>query len=133
MIDDKARNDDDRGRRGRRGEDHHYGSTSSFQEKKGYKPNVELTYMDETGRLMNQKEAFRFLSHKFHGKGSGKIKTEKRMKKIMEEGAMRNMSSTDTPLNTLQKLKSRQAETATPYLILTGNKNNATDVTDLRK
>ena len=77
---------------------------------------------------------FRYLSHRFHGKGSGKIKTEKRMKKIMEEGAMKNMSSTDTPLNTLQKLKARQSETATPYLILTGNKSNpATDITDIRK
>ena len=56
------------------------------------------------------------------------------MKKIMEEGAMKNMSSTDTPLNTLQKLKARQSETATPYLILTGNKSNpATDITDIRK
>merc|ERR1712226_1133317 len=105
----------------------------AFQEKSGYVPNVQLEYVDDGGRLMNEKEAFRHGSHKFHGKGSGKIKTEKRMKKIMEEGSMRNMSSTDTPLNTLQKLKSRQAETATPYLILTGNKNNATDVTDLRK
>jgi len=138
-IDDKvnSREDERGGRRGgrdRRDEDRYGGSTSSFQEKKGYKPNVDLTYMDDTGRMMNQKEAFRYLSHRFHGKGSGKIKTEKRMKKIMEEGAMKNMSSTDTPLNTLQKLKARQSETATPYLILTGNKSNpATDITDIRK
>ena len=31
---------------------------------------------------MNSKEAFRFLSHKFHGKGSGKLKTEKRFRKV---------------------------------------------------
>ena len=63
-----------------------------------------------------------------------KLKTEKRMKKVMEEGAMKNKSSTDTPLNTLQKLRSRQAETATPYLILTGNKNNeASELPGLRK
>ncbi len=34
---------------------------------------------------MNEKEAFRFLSHRFHGKGSGKKKTEKRAKKLVEE------------------------------------------------
>ncbi len=34
---------------------------------------------------MNAKEAFRYLSHRFHGKGSGKKKTEKRMKKMEEE------------------------------------------------
>jgi len=34
---------------------------------------------------MNEKEAFRFLSHRFHGKGSGKKKTEKRAKKLAEE------------------------------------------------
>jgi U4/U6.U5 tri-snRNP-associated protein 1 len=34
---------------------------------------------------MNEKEAFRFLSHRFHGKGSGKKKIEKRAKKLAEE------------------------------------------------
>jgi U4/U6.U5 tri-snRNP-associated protein 1 len=34
---------------------------------------------------MNEKEAFRFLSHRFHGKGSGKKKTEKRARKQAEE------------------------------------------------
>ena len=53
---------------------------------------MKLEYVDDGGRLMNEKEAFRHLSHKFHGKGSGKIKTEKRMKKIMEESMMKNMS-----------------------------------------
>ena len=34
---------------------------------------------------MNEKEAFRFLSHRFHGKYSGKNKQEKRAKKLLEE------------------------------------------------
>jgi U4/U6.U5 tri-snRNP-associated protein 1 len=53
--------------------------------KRSYKPNVQLRYNDEDGREMNQKEAFKHLSHRFHGKGSGKQKTEKRMKKKQEE------------------------------------------------
>jgi U4/U6.U5 tri-snRNP-associated protein 1 len=53
--------------------------------KKNYRPNVELRYTDEFGRSMNQKEAFKHMSHMFHGKGSGKMKTEKRLKKIEDE------------------------------------------------
>ena len=52
---------------------------------KEYKPDVKLRYNDEYGRQMNQKEAFKHLSHMFHGKGSGKMKTEKRLKKIEDE------------------------------------------------
>ena len=52
---------------------------------KEYKPNVELKYTDEFGRNMNEKEAFKHLSHMFHGKGSGKMKTEKKLKKVDEE------------------------------------------------
>ena len=91
-IDDKARDREEEG--GRRGRDRDYnrGPSTPFQEKSGYIPNVKLEYVDDSGRLMNEKEAFRHLSHKFHGKGSGKIKTEKRMKKVMEESMMKNMS-----------------------------------------
>lgn len=46
---------------------------------------------------------YRYLSHKFHGKGSGKNKTEKRMKKWKEELVMKQMSSSDTPLQTLER------------------------------
>ncbi|RYP45346.1 hypothetical protein DL768_008283 [Monosporascus sp. mg162] len=52
---------------------------------KGYQPNVELRYHDEFGRALDQKEAFKHLSHQFHGKGSGKGKTDKRLKKIEDE------------------------------------------------
>ena len=50
-----------------------------------YRPNVELKYVDEGGRKLDAKEAFKHLSHQFHGKGSGKLKTEKRLKKIEDE------------------------------------------------
>ncbi|WYZ37285.1 hypothetical protein EsH8_II_000791 [Colletotrichum jinshuiense] len=53
--------------------------------KKHYKPNVELKYVDDHGRSLDQKEAFKHMSHQFHGKGSGKGKTDKRLKKIEEE------------------------------------------------
>ncbi len=52
---------------------------------KEYKPNVELNYVDEHGRQMNQKEAFKQLSHQFHGKGSGNTKTKKHLDKVAAE------------------------------------------------
>lgn len=60
-----------------------------------YKPNVELKYVDEFGRNMNQKEAFKHLSHQFHGKGSGKQKTEKHLKRIEDDKRREAQSSLD--------------------------------------
>jgi len=61
-----------------------------------YKPKVNLKYIDEYGRDMNQKEAFKHLSHQFHGKSSGKQKTEKRLKSIDDEKKREAMSSLDS-------------------------------------
>lgn len=65
--------------------DRYMGQMSEFKEKEGYRPGFKLDYVDEKGRMMNQKEAFRYLSHKFHGKGPGKNKIDKRMKKMEQE------------------------------------------------
>ncbi|KAL2821895.1 SART-1 protein [Aspergillus granulosus] len=67
---------------------------------KEYRPDVQLKYIDEFGRQMNQKEAFKHLSHQFHGKGSGKMKTEKRLKKIEEEKKREAMSALDSSQHT---------------------------------
>ena len=61
-----------------------------------YKPDVQLKYIDEYGRAMNQKEAFKSLSHDFHGKGSGKQKTEKKLKKLDEEKKRESTSLLDS-------------------------------------
>ena len=65
-----------------------------------YKPDVQLKYVDEHGRLMDQKEAFKHLSHQFHGKGSGKMKTEKHLKKIEDEKKREAMSTLDSSQHT---------------------------------
>lgn len=57
-----------------------------FKDKETFKPNVKLDYIDDNGRILNLKEAFRYLSHKFHGKGPGKNKIEKRLKKMEQDG-----------------------------------------------
>ncbi|KAI0884714.1 SART-1 protein [Annulohypoxylon maeteangense] len=81
---------------------------------KGYKPNVELKYHDELGRSLDQKEAFKHLSHQFHGKGSGKGKTDKRLKKIEDEKRRESQSMLDASQNvgmssaTAQQTKKRK-------------------------
>ena len=61
-----------------------------------YKPDVQLKYVDEFGRSMNQKEAFKHLSHQFHGKTSGKQKTEKHLKKIDDDKKREAQSTLDS-------------------------------------
>ena len=65
-----------------------------------YKPDVQLKYVDDHGRTMNQKEAFKHLSHQFHGKGSGKQKTEKYLKRIEDEKKRESMSTLDSSQST---------------------------------
>jgi U4/U6.U5 tri-snRNP-associated protein 1 len=81
-IEDKAYGDDDKYSR----RDRYSGPLSDFREKETFKPNVKLEYIDDNGHLLSAKEAFRYLSHKFHGKGPGKNKIEKRLKKNEQEG-----------------------------------------------
>ncbi|RZF44531.1 hypothetical protein LSTR_LSTR002304 [Laodelphax striatellus] len=124
-IEDKTHVEDDKfGRRER-----YCGPTSDFREKDNYKPNVKLDYIDDDGHLLCAKEAFRYLSHKFHGKGPGKNKVEKRMKKNEQEVLMKQMSSTDTPLGTLNMLQQKQKETQSAFVVLSGSKHNQTPAT----
>jgi U4/U6.U5 tri-snRNP-associated protein 1 len=64
-----------------------------------YRPTIELKYIDEHGRKLDQKEAFKHLSHQFHGKGSGKGKTDKYLKKVEEEKRREAMSMLDASQN----------------------------------
>uniref|UniRef100_A0A3B4DUX5 Spliceosome associated factor 1, recruiter of U4/U6.U5 tri-snRNP n=1 Tax=Pygocentrus nattereri TaxID=42514 RepID=A0A3B4DUX5_PYGNA len=113
-IEDKMAIDDKYSRR-----EEYRGFTQDFKEKDGYKPDVKIEYVDESGRKLTPKEAFRQLSHRFHGKGSGKMKTEKRMKKLEEEALLKKMSSSDTPLGTVALLQEKQKSQKTPYIVLT--------------
>ncbi|KAM6435362.1 U4/U6.U5 tri-snRNP-associated protein 1 [Liasis olivaceus] len=115
-IEDKMAIDDKYSRR-----EEYRGFTQDFKEKDGYKPDVKIEYVDETGRKLTPKEAFRQLSHRFHGKGSGKMKTERRMKKLDEEALLKKMSSSDTPLGTVALLQEKQKAQKTPYIVLSGS------------
>lgn len=115
-IEDKMGFDDKYSRR-----EEYRGFTQEFKEKDSYKPDVNIEYVDESGRKLTPKEAFRQLSHRFHGKGSGKMKTERRMKKLEDEALLKKMSSSDTPLGTVALLQEKQKSQKTPYIVLSGS------------
>ncbi|KAL0727979.1 hypothetical protein Bca4012_024072 [Brassica carinata] len=70
---------------------------------------IRIERTDEFGRTqLTPKEAFRLLSHKFHGKGRGKMKEEKRMKQYPEELKFKQMKNSDTSVPTIQKQESHK-------------------------
>ncbi|KAE9592547.1 putative SNU66/SART1 family protein [Lupinus albus] len=85
------------------------------------KREIRIERTDEFGRILTPKEAFRTLSHKFHGKGPGKMKQEKRMKQYQEELKMKQMKSSDTPSLSVERMREAQARLQTPYLVLSGH------------
>ncbi|KAL3986047.1 SART-1 family protein [Acanthocheilonema viteae] len=97
------------------------GPVRPFPEKVDYKPDIRITYVDERGKEMESKDAFRVLSWKFHGKGPGKKQIEKRQAKQEKKELMKKMNSMDTPLGTLNKQLKKQEAMQTPYIILSGS------------
>ncbi|XWS27410.1 hypothetical protein CRYUN_Cryun26dG0112700 [Craigia yunnanensis] len=82
---------------------------------------IRIERTDEFGRIMTPKEAFRTLSHKFHGKGPGKMKQEKRIKQYQEELKLKQMKNSDTPSLSVERMREAQAQLKTPYLVLSGH------------
>jgi len=80
-----------------------------------------LDYLDERGRPMTPKEAFRRLSYRFHGKAPGKNKDERRIKREAEDLRRKMMSTIDTPLGTLSATQRTQQQSKLPYVIVGGN------------
>ncbi|KAJ0980756.1 hypothetical protein J5N97_009011 [Dioscorea zingiberensis] len=82
---------------------------------------IRIERTDEFGRVMTPKEAFRMISHKFHGKGPGKMKQEKRMKNYQMDLQTKQMQASDTPSQTMERMREAQARLKTPYLVLSGH------------
>eukprot|EP00268_Persea_americana_P053406 TRINITY_DN603_c0_g1_i5.p1 TRINITY_DN603_c0_g1~~TRINITY_DN603_c0_g1_i5.p1 ORF type:complete len:989 (-),score=344.60 TRINITY_DN603_c0_g1_i5:362-3328(-) len=82
---------------------------------------IRIERTDEFGRIMTPKEAFRMISHKFHGKGPGKMKLEKKIKKYQEELKSKQMKASDTPSESMERMREAQARLKTPYLVLSGH------------
>lgn len=82
---------------------------------------IHLERTDEYGRVQTPKEAFRVLSHKFHGKGPGKMKLEKRMKQYHYELKLKQMTSSEALPQSVERMRDAQAQLKTPYLVLSGH------------
>lgn len=60
-----------------------------------YNPKVELTYKDELGNVLNTKQAYKQLSHKYHGTGLDKNKKKQEQLKKQQQ-QQRGSKSTNT-------------------------------------
>lgn len=81
---------------------------------------IRIERTDKFGRILTPKEAFRLDSHKFHGKGPGKSKQEKRRREFQEDLKVKQMKNCDTPLLSVERMRESQARLKTPYLVLSG-------------
>ena len=62
-----------------------------------YNPKVELTYKDELGNVLNTKQAYKQLSHKYHGTGLDKNKKkQEQLKKKQQQQQQMGSKSTNT-------------------------------------
>ncbi|GFY80530.1 SART-1 family [Actinidia rufa] len=82
---------------------------------------IRIERTDEYGRILTPKEAFRLLSHKFHGKGPGKMKQEKRIRQYQEDLKIKQMNNSDTPSLSVERMREAQSRLKTPYLVLSGH------------
>lgn len=92
-------------------------------EEDDFVPNVNLEYTDDAGRkLTTPKEAFRDLCHKFHGKGPGKNKIDKRLRKQEMESKAKESLSTEFIPESFSRQISKQKELKSPYIVLSKGK-----------
>jgi len=82
---------------------------------------IKLEYRDQNGKLMTQKEAFRYMCWTFHGKKPGKRKLEKKMKKEQMKTNPKVKNLGETPL--MKAFNKVQAKSNQAYLVLSQTKN----------
>lgn len=82
---------------------------------------INLQYIDEYGRRMTPKEAFRKISWRFHGKNPGLNKQERKIKRLERERLAKQNPLEGLP--TIKALLTHQMETKSSHLVLSGNSN----------
>ena len=65
-----------------------------------YNPKVELTYKDELGNVLNTKQAYKQLSHKYHGTGLDKNKKKQEQLKKQQQQQRGSKSTTTSTTST---------------------------------
>ncbi|KAI9188824.1 hypothetical protein H9P43_000246 [Blastocladiella emersonii ATCC 22665] len=90
---------------------------------KNYKPNVVIEHYNAQGRLLTAKEAYKELSHPFHGRKGGKNKQEKIARKDEERRRQEQMASGDRLADLTTAMLERQKVVGAPGILLTeGNR-----------
>lgn len=82
---------------------------------------VQLSYKDDQGRDVTPKEAFRIMSHKFHGKGPGQNKREAAMRRQLKNKELRESAvADDAPLASVVALQEETKKTQSAHVVLSG-------------
>ncbi|WFD24425.1 hypothetical protein MEQU1_003125 [Malassezia equina] len=96
-----------------------------------YKPDIKLEYHDEYGRTLSTKEAWKQLSHTFHGNAPGAKAQEKRLRRIAEEQRRERMLAGDTSAMT-RAFQERSERTGQAHMVLSvGQRDHAPQNIDL--
>lgn len=74
---------------------------------------IRIDRVDEYGRILTEKEAFRLLCHQFHGKQPGKRKLEKRKRRHQDQSKL--MEASD---RAVERMRQVHAGLKTPYIVL---------------
>ncbi|CAO1619255.1 unnamed protein product [Parajaminaea phylloscopi] len=90
-----------------------------------YRPDVEIKYHDQYGRELNNHEAWKLLSHTFHGKMPGRAKQEKYKRKVEEERKRERMAAGEAS-DMSKAFRERQARQGQAHMVLSvGARGNA--------
>ncbi|PWN45566.1 hypothetical protein IE81DRAFT_333191 [Ceraceosorus guamensis] len=93
---------------------------------KDYKPDIKIEYHDEHGRVLGTREAWKNLSHTFHGKMPGKKRQELNLKRIEEERKREKMTAGDTPTGMSGAFAARAERAGQAHMVIgVGSRNNA--------
>lgn len=92
------------------------------KESEDFKPEINLEYTDDTGRKLDKpKDQYRYICYKFHGKGPGKNKIDKRLQKLEQERKQKEALTTDVP-SSASLMISKQKELQSPFIVLSKGK-----------
>ncbi|KDN52078.1 hypothetical protein K437DRAFT_254632 [Tilletiaria anomala UBC 951] len=93
---------------------------------KDYKPDVDIKYHDSHGRELGAKEAWKDLSHRFHGRDPGYRAQEKKQRRIELERQRERMAAGDTPSGMTHAFADRAEKSGQAHMVLSvGNRGNA--------
>lgn len=97
-----------------------------------YNPDINIEYHDEFGRTLSQKEAWKRLSHVFHGKAPGHKAQEKRLRRIEEEQRRERLLAGDTLSGMSKAFLERSERLGQAHMVLSvGNHGNAPQEPDM--